>query len=516
MGQKTRVAYTGFFHETNTYVTGAMGQTTLDRMRVFRGDSIKTLKGTAVGGPVDECEANGWELLPGALFFVDSTFGLVNEKAYKDAKQEILDTLKTQLPVDMVYLCVHGAGVVDKIPDLEGDLAESVRALVGARTLIIWSGDLHGKVTQKMTDNMDFVSACKEYPHMDMNACARDALRRGAAILAGTSRPTIAFRKVPLLMMMNSTEVEGTFAQRLKDKCKDIERRDGVLNCSVMHGFPLQDTDFCGMYPMVTTENDTELAERLVSELAAWIWAHREDSVLKLDSLDETLHKARSLLDEHGRFERRPTTYVGRSGHAPVVIADSGDNPGGGAPGDGTHLLRGILATEGLGRVAFISIFDPETAKAAVAAGVGATIDVRLGGKLDCPRSGEPIETKAYVKSISDGYEFVRGGTAYGIPYLLGPTVRLVIGDAVDVIVVSGLCQAYDDSQARPHGIIIDEYDVICVKSSNHFRAFYGHFTDKILTVDLPGLSSSALDSFEHSQLKDPIYPLDPHTQFSA
>ena len=161
-----------------------------------------------------------------------------------------------------------------------------------------------------------------------------------------------------------------------------------------------------------------------------------------------------------------------------------------------------------MGKVAFISIHDPETAKAAVAAGVGATIDVSLGGKFE-PIAGEPIKTKAYVKSISDGHEFVRGGTAYGIPYNFGPSVRLVISDTVDVIVISGLVQAYDDSQARPHGIAIQEYDVIGVKSGNHFRAFYENFTDKVLIVDVPGATSRDITLFEHTQLTEPIYPLD-------
>ena len=143
-----------------------------------------------MGGPVHVCEENGWELLPGVLFAADWGFGLVSEQAWKDAKKEMLDTLKTQLPMDIVYLSLHGASVVDKTPDLEGDLAESVRALVGKDTMIVWSGDLHGKITDKMKDNMNFFSACKEYPHLDMNVCARDAMYRAVATLAGESHPT--------------------------------------------------------------------------------------------------------------------------------------------------------------------------------------------------------------------------------------------------------------------------------------------------------------------------------------
>jgi microcystin degradation protein MlrC len=511
--KKLRVSCVGFFHETNTYLTEGMGETTLDTMRTFRGDEINALRETALGGAVDVCEENGWELLPGLIYAPDSTFSLVNAQAWRDAKKEMLDTLEAQMPLDIVYLALHGAGVVDKTPDLEGDFAESVRALVGKDTMIVWSGDLHGKITDKMKDNMNFFSACKEYPHLDMNACARDAMYRAAAILAGESHPTPAYRKVPLIMPVSNTEAEGTFANRLKEKCIEIEKRPGVLNCSVMHGFPYQDTDFCGVYPMVSTENNLELAQELVDELAQWIWDHREESFVPLNDLDETMSTVLAMLDRDGHYERKQPTKGDRIDHTPIVIGDAADNPGGGAGGSGTHLLRALLETKGLGKVAFISIHDPETAKAAVAAGVGTTIDVCLGGKFE-PLAGEPIKTKAYVKSISDGNEFVRGGTAYGIPYTFGPTVRLVIADMMDVIVISGLVQTYDDSQARPHGIAIQEYDVIGVKSGNHFRAFYENFTDKLLIVDLPGATSRDITLFEHTQLKGAIYPLDENASF--
>ncbi|SIO14420.1 M81 family metallopeptidase [Algoriphagus halophilus] len=515
--KKLRVSYVGFFHETNTYLTEGMGETTLDRMRTFRGDQIKNmLKGTAIGGAVDVCEEEGWDLLPGIMYYIDWCFSTVSDQAWKDAKKEIMDTLKSQMPVDIVYLGVHGAGMVNSTNDLEGDLAESVRELVGKDTMIVWSGDLHGKITDKMKDNMNFFSACKEYPHMDMNACARDVMYRGAAILAGESHPTPAYRKVPLMMGMSNTEEEETFANRLKEKCIEIEKRPGVLNCSVMHGFPYQDSNFCGVYPMVTTENNLNLAQELVDELAKWIWDHRKESILPLETLDKTMGTVLAMLEKGGYYVRKLPTKGDIIDHTPIVIGDAADNPGGGAGGGGTHLLKALMETKGLGKVAFMSIHDPETAKAAVAAGVGATIDVSLGGKFE-KLAGEPIKTKAYVKSISDGNETVRGGTAFNGPFQLGPTVRLVIEaeNTVDVIVISGLCQTYDDTQGRPHGIIIQEYDVIGVKSGMHFRAFYENFTEKLLLADVPGTTSRDITLFEHTQLKYPIYPLDENATFS-
>jgi microcystin degradation protein MlrC len=104
---KLRASYVGFFHETNTYLTEGMGETTLERMRTFRGNEIKALRGTAIGGPVDVCEEKGWELLPGVMFYIDWCFSTVSDQCWKDAKKEIIDTLRIQLwfaTLKMIYV----------------------------------------------------------------------------------------------------------------------------------------------------------------------------------------------------------------------------------------------------------------------------------------------------------------------------------------------------------------------------------------------------------------------------
>ena len=209
--------------------------------------------------------------------------------------------------------------------------------------MIVWSGDLHVKITDKMKKNMNFFSACKKYPHLDMNEAARDAMYRAAAILAGESHPTPAFRKVPLLLPLQNTEEKGSFGNQLKEKCIEIEKRPGVLNCSVMHGFPYQDTDFCGVYPMVTTENNAKLAQELVNELSQWIWDRRKEAFYPLNDLDKTMSSVLAMLDRDGRYERKQPTKGDRIDHTPILIWDAAFNPVGGAVGGGTHLLKALM-----------------------------------------------------------------------------------------------------------------------------------------------------------------------------
>ncbi|QIR14991.1 MlrC C-terminal domain-containing protein [Shewanella aestuarii] len=271
-----------------------------------------------------------------------------------------------------------------------------------------------------------------------------------------------------------------------------------------MHGFPYQDTEYCGMYVLVTTNNNHELAETVSEELAQWIWDNREQSLKLPPSVKETVAEVFEKLDKRGYYES--LTLEQRANHKPMIIADIGDNPGGGCTGDTTHLLRELMLQKEC-KIAFFNIRDEETVNQAIASGVGTTIDVKLGAKFDKERGGDPIVCKAYVKSISDGIETIRGPMAHGITFNLGPSVRLVIGK-IDVIVQKGLAQALDDVTGRAHGVIIEEYDIVCVKSSAHFRAFYKEVSDDLFMADSPGLTTADVCVFEHKNLLHPVFPM--------
>ena len=504
--RKMRVAVGGIFHETNTYVTEFSGYTTLDTLTAYRGQEMLKLKNTAMGGALDECLAQDWELLLTSAYIVNKSFGLVTDEAYNAVKEDIITRLKQQLPVDIFYLIIHGAGTVANTSDLEGDLAASIREVIGPAAKIVASADLHGKVTDVMASQYDFFSACKEYPHTDLSACARDAMRQGADIFLGNVTPHFYYERIPLLLPPTANQEADTFTGIIREKCLAYEKDARVLNCSVMHGFPYQDTEYCGMYVMTTTNGNPELAKTISKELALWIWNNRVDSQANLPNVEETITQAKSILTARRNSEKMTTLA-----HKPIVIADYADNPGGGATGDTTHLLAALLEAS-LGKVVMMSIRDPETVDKAVASGVGTFIDVKLGGKT-YPRGGAPINAKAYVKSISDGVETVRGPMFNGITFDLGASVRLQINN-VDIIVQKGLCQAFDDVQGRAHGIIVEEYDVVCVKSMGHWRAFYSLISDDLLMADSPGVTSVQIKEFKHTQLTHPCFPLDEHSVY--
>ncbi len=186
----------------------------------------------------------------------------------------------------------------------------------------------------------------------------------------------------------------------------------------------------------------------------------------------------------------------------PIVINETSDNPGGGTPGDGTHLLRALLE-EDLAQTCFGFIFDPEVAQTAHKAGVGAVINVKLGGKTDSLH-GEPLEVLAYVKSLTDG-QFIQSSPMWqGARVNLGKSARLRIGH-VEVLVCSVKSQVLDEQNFLLHGIDVKKYKIVALKSSQHFRAAFESSSKKIITVDSPGLSTMNLFNFPYMQLARPI-----------
>ena len=191
----------------------------------------------------------------------------------------------------------------------------------------------------------------------------------------------------------------------------------------------------------------------------------------------------------------------------PFVLADGGDNPGGGSSSDGTRVLQALIDNDAQS-VAFATIYDPETAAQAIAAGVGSTIHVRLGGKEYPALMGPPVECDAYVKLITDGVFVNKGPMANGVVNHLGPTVLLVIG-GIEVIVTQTRFQPWDLNIFYAHGIDPKGRKILVPKSYAHYRAHYGTIATNMVNVELPGLTAKDPRSFTYKNLSRPVYPYD-------
>jgi len=277
---------------------------------------------------------------------------------------------------------------------------------------------------------------------------------------------------------------------------REFEQNPQVLNVSVMGGFAYADTPFTGMSVLVTTDGDAGLARKLADQLCEVAWAQRAAARHIGVPVDEAVARAVAL------------TRGGKLS-GPVMLADVGDNVGGGSPGDSTFLLRALIDAGAQG--AAVTIADPASVAQAIAAGVGASLDMQIGGKVD-DGHGTPVAVRAVVANITDG-RFTSEGTdhfaqLYGSHVDMG-RCAVVRAGGVRILLTERKTPPGDLAQLRSQGIIPEQQQIIVAKSAAAFRGAYQRIASEIIEVDTPGLVAANLARFPYAHLPRPIYPLD-------
>ncbi|WP_340108120.1 M81 family metallopeptidase [Pikeienuella sp. HZG-20] len=472
-----RVAIGGFLHETNTF---APSLATLENFTkgggaggVFEGeDAVAALRGVNTGfaGAMAHGEAAGWEVIP-TLWAAASPSAHVTEEAFETITGKLLARIKAALPVDGVYLDLHGAMVTTHHDDGEGEILARVRALVGPDVPVVSSLDLHGNVTARMVGEADLLVSYRTYPHVDMNATGARAARALGRLIDGAARPSKAFRQAPYLLPIawQCTDMEPA-----KGLYAHLEAREGDWPMSLNMGFPAADFPDCGATVTAYGAN----ADADADALMAAVEAAESRFTGRVFSPDEAVAEA---------------IRIARTARRPVVIADSQDNPGAGGDSDTMGMVRALCAAAAeTARAlpdapgpAIGSIFDPAAAAAAHEAGVGARIRLPLGAKSRIP-GDSPFEAEFEVAALSDGRFVCPGPYHGGQEVQMGPSACLVL-DGVRIVVVSAKAQMADQAMFRQVGIEPTEAAILCVKSSVHFRADFDPIAETILTAAAPG-----------------------------
>ncbi|MBA2519264.1 MAG: M81 family metallopeptidase [Chloroflexia bacterium] len=483
-----RIAIGEFAHETNTFCPGLTPLEKFQARHWASGDEIFTLhRGVrdSLGGMIAAAEADGITIAP---IFATSTepSATIAQAAYDTIRDHLIDGIKAAGAIDALVLALHAAGVTEGSDDLEGTLLGEIRAAVGPELPIVVTLDLHGHTTRAMVEHATALLYCHEYPHVDTYERGEEAIRLAAAIVRGEKRLVMYLETLPMLIPPSTTR-SGP-AKKMNELCFDREAQPGMIDVAFVHGFPHTDVSVVSAAILATADGDAALAKEAATDLSRQLWAMREDFRQSLPDAETAVRRALAA-------DARP-----------VVIAEVSDNPGGGAPGDGTHLLRALLAANEP-ETCFGFVADPVTARQAHQAGTGARMTVRLGGKTD-DLHGAPIETEAYVKCLSDGrfhYSTPMGAGRLGN---LGPMTRLVIGN-VDVLVSSVRTQTLDQEVFLLHGIDVTRYRVVALKSHQHFLAGFQHLAGLIIRADTPGLTTSTLHHLPYQRVPRPIWPLD-------
>ncbi len=501
-----RIALGGIWHETNTFSPVRTDLAAFRERSLLTGEAILAQgAGTAgvLGGVLAAAADAGADLVP-TLFAAAMPGGLVTAEAHQSLRNRLLDRLRAPSrgpwPLSAVILLLHGAMVAEDEPDAEGALLADVRRIVGPATPIVTVLDFHANVSPAMVEHADIILAYATYPHVDTFEKGRRAVELALEIRAGGLRPERALRQVPLLLPLPAGRTDGPTPMRaVLDLAGSFEREGRAAAVTITGGFPYADVVRAGLAVTVTTNADPGGAADIADELANQIWDWRDRFQVNDLSPADAVAGARLNID------------AGQSG--PVVIADTADNPGAGAPGDATILLRELIG-QGIERAAVATIADPAAVSAVERAPVGSERTLRLGGDA---RSGpgEPIERCWTVRWVGDGVFVNSGPIGTGGVTRLGRTAVLRSG-GVDVIVCERRVQILDPAIFPAVGIDPRAASVLAIKSSVHYRAGFAELASAMIEAGGPGVSSGDLRRLPFAAIRRPIVPLDPDRSFDA
>ena len=399
---------------------------------------------------------------------------------YEELRDMILTDLRAAMPVDVVLLCMHGAMVADGYDDCEGDTLAKIREITGPHATIGIELDLHCHLTDLMRTSANAIITYKEYPHTDVAPRATELFSLCTAAQRGDIKPVMAYHDCRMISMWRTTvEPMKSFVARMKS----LEGHDGVLSVSFGHGFPWGDVPEVGAKMLVITDNNPAQAQALATELGQEIFAIREACFPQHDTIDEAIDAA--LAAPHG----------------PIILADVADNAGGGAPSDNTAILH-RLVERGITNAATGCYWDPIAVQFCLEAGIGATFDLRIGGKCGTA-SHTPIDLKVTVRALSENHSQngLSGGRAN-----LGASAW-VTAKGIDIILNSTRSQVFAPDAFTGLGCTLTDKKIVVVKSTQHFHAAFAPIAAEIRYVAAPGAIGPDFANIPFTKRTTPYWP---------
>jgi microcystin degradation protein MlrC len=481
-------------HETHVFAEVPTGLADYEDGTFHRGDDLlEAMRGTRAGlaGMMDVGERLGWELSP-TLYTMAMPSGTVEQAAYEELVGELVERLRTAMPLDGVLLMLHGAMVTDDLLDPEGDILRRVREVVGEEMPVVVEMDMHGNISPEMTRLADAVVAFDTNPHVDAYERGAEAAEILRMILDGEIAPVVGIYQTRLLLAPQVTGTDDLPLRVAHELARRFEGEEGTVCVSVFGGFAYADTPFTRCSIVVTTDGDVERAGRIAREIGEVTEKQARGVQIAAVPAEEAVRRA---LEMPG---------------GPVMLVDSADNIGGGTPGDGTDALRALLAAKV--REATVMLADGEAVRTCREAGVGATVSLEVGGKTDSWH-GAPVLVEGEVRAITDGwfdFEMANSHLASfrGKGMDMGPTVWLRVG-GINLILNTHKTPPFDLGQLRSVGIEPEGQKMIAVKAAVGYRAAYMPIAAGVVEMDTAGLCTANLGRFPYEHLDRPLYPLD-------
>ena len=465
-----------------------------DDFSVQRGDEQYRQSGlnSGMGGALAEFRrVPGIETVPTYGARAGSA-GLLSAEGWARLSGELLGAVSAAASgIDGVYASMHGAMAADGELDPEGFILAQTRKLVGPEVPMVVSLDLHGILTDRMLRAVDGLAIYHTYPHVDFAETGARAARLLMRLIERPTRSIIARVTIPALVRGDELITKSGCYGDLIRECQRIERDGTAMAAGIMIGNPFTDVPELCSQVIVMTDDDEAGATREAVRLAEEFWPLRFRMQGKLIALDRAIQQAKTMT-------------------GPVIFTDAADATSSGATGD-SNVILAALRQHGYGKRVLAQIVDPAAANAAHMAGVGATIEVTLGGCHD-PGRFSPMTVCAEVTLLSNG----RGRLeTMGAALEAGPTAVLTYDPNVTVVVMSRSVSLFDRAMYYSCGLNPRDFDLIVVKSPHTEHHMFDEWADKTFNIDAPGATSANLPTLGHTICARPMFPMDPIETFT-
>ena len=479
-----RVAVAQFSHETCTFCPG--GDTTIEDWTrlgpALNGEQLLA-SGGSIGGFVSVAgDYHDLELVgltsPGEVFGGSSRSWNTKE-TFDHFMRLMLDDLKAAMPVDGVYLSLHGAMAVRDVPRPEAEIARLVREVVGPDVPIAATFDLHGNEDQAFLEQADFSLVTKRYPHYDARLQGERTARALVRTMRGQYQPTTATRKPGVITATVLQWTGQSPSMDIMERARRWEARHEDVYVSVFYGYPWSDVPDVGATVQVMTNDDQVLADAIADDMNDYIWRVREAFAVG----------GFPLPDEAAGVVADAVS----AGEVPVAVGDYSDRPG-----DATHVLRAFEA-KGISKVLYGAISSPDALEVLQTSGaaIGDAFDMDSGGFT--PSGGTPFRITGTLSYVGEGL---------GYPFI----AAVDFGDGNTVFLTPAYCQVLYPERFAMGNVDPANYDVFVVKSRVHFRRGFDEtgYARKIIIVEAPEpfVGTTSLDALPYENVDlSVLYP---------
>jgi microcystin degradation protein MlrC len=490
MNPRRRIFLAGLFHETNTFVERL---THKDAFQVRSGSELFGFSGdgSPMDGFLEAASSHGWEVVPGVDWRA-SPSGPVDDAVFEEFWEQLRECFQAalELGIDAVFLVLHGAMATRAFPDAEGELLRRMRSLANLPLVAVL--DLHANVSPAMALHADALVAYRENPHIDAKQTAVRAADILARLLGEEARGVVRLAHSGILLAPPDTGTSADPMKSLLEIAASAQREIGCLEIGIAAGFAHADTPDTGLsFWVVEKQSDSraslvlerlcEAAKRLCGELAP-----REIG------LEEAIDAAISA----GRF--------------PALLVEPADNIGGGAPGDGTTILRNLIQRDA--GPSCVILNDPDSVRTLEGLQPGDRAVLKLAGKGFSGDPG-PLEIAVELIRLTDGRFELEDAQSHlasmcGKRIEMGPSAVVRHGKTI-ILITSRATPPFDLGQLRSQGIEPKDFHLIGVKAAVGHKRAYDPITAASFSVSTPGPCSSDLRSLRYRLVRRPVFPLD-------